>query len=65
MEIFMKRLIYVIVGIAAAVSAIAAIAYWLSYFFAASGKKFCFVWGNGVPSKIEDAARNAGACEEL
>lgn len=60
----MKRLISIIIGVVVALSAVAAISYWLAYFFAASGKKFCFFWGNTIPSKIESAARQAGVCEE-
>jgi|LSQX01.1.fsa_nt_gb hypothetical protein len=60
----MKRFIGIIIWIVVALSAVAALSYWLAYFFAASGKKFCFFWGNTIPSKIESAARQTGACED-
>lgn len=65
----MKSIVSFFVRFAVIVGVLAAAAYWLSYFFAATGKRFCFLFGNALPDdselpkKEEEPAPSCG-CED-
>ena len=54
----MKKMVGFFVKLSVVIAVLAAAAYWLSYFLAATGKKFCFMFGNSLPDDTEPAAEN-------